>query len=274
VEIINTAFRLRTAACVTSALVLGSTSIFAGDLVLHKVPSAQAAAGAAAGTGKRSQDNSATFGLVTYSLKSNAKARALYVSSGGDLAQANNMLDEQPGTAYSFATDDASPTTVLDLGKPSTLRRLSAVYSPRAGKMDFYVLQGMPNGAVEGTPDDVTLDEATLAKMKVVGSVTDDGTRGQATVEFPATAGRYVMVRWIPAAQQDASFTLAEIAANETGSTARLESDGKTMLDGKTMIDTKDMPAEAPQSPAEGPPPTLPQPPPFTFVPVLVPVSE
>jgi hypothetical protein len=233
------------------------------------------------------QDKSDSFALISYNLTDvHAKARALYVSSGSDFAQANNMLDDQTATTYSFETSDASPTAIIDLGKPSTLRRLSAVYPARAGKMDFFLLQALPNAAAEGTPETVRLDEAAVANLKSVGSASDDGTRGRASIDFPATAGRYVMVRWTPAAQQDAAFSLAEVAAFSgadraalvAANVARRTGDGKTMLDGKTMIDTKDMPAEgpaeeAPQSPAEGPPPTLPQPPPFTFVPVLVPVS-
>ena len=107
------------------------------------------------------------------------------------------------------------------------------------------------------------------------------------------------MVRWQPTAQQDASFSIAEVAAfgNAAGNTliaantktvpgegpveteyqmhGNATGDGKTMVDGKTMLEAKDMPGEGPEEapPGEGPPPTLPQPPPFTFVPVLVPNS-
>lgn len=241
------------------------------------------------------QDKSDSFALISYNLTDiHAKARALYVSSGGDLRQANSMIDDQTGTAYSFGSDDASPTAVIDLGKASTLRRLSAVYSPRAGKMDFYVLKTLPAAAQSDGSNSsaMRVDEATLANLKAVGSVTDDGGQGRASVDFPATAGRYVMVRWTGAGQQDASFALAEVAAfgaagqgqtllaanTETSSGGDIETeryDGKTLMDGKTMIDTKDMPAEGPiaEPPAEGPPPSLPQPPPFTFVPVLAPIS-
>jgi hypothetical protein len=242
-------------------------------------------------------DKSDSFALISYNLTDiHAKARALYVSSGSDVRQANNMIDDQTGTAYDFASEDKTPTAVIDLGKDSTLRRVSALYAPRAGKMDFYVLKSLPGVAQSSAsaPSTVRLEDSAFTNMKAVGSVTDNGSGGRASVDFPATAGRYVMVRWTPAQQQDASFALAEVAAfgagrgnqllaanTETagGAVATESSDGKTMMDGKTMIDTKDTPREgpvqeeAPQSPAEGPPPNLPQPPPFTFVPVLVPSS-
>ena len=259
------------------------------------------------------QSKSDSFALISYNLSDiHAKARALYVSSGSELKQANNMIDDQAGTAYTFAAGDSSPATVIDLGKPSTLRRLSAAYTPRAGNMEFYVMRSLPGSPSSGSglstsangesdpeptpenaPATVNLDDAAFQSMKAVGSVVDDGSRGRASVDFPATSGRYVMVRWTPAAQNE-SFSLAEVAAfggpgqpntllaantalpsddeNRTQMT-----DGKTVMDGKTMLEAKDMPAEGPlaalAAPAEGPPPTLPQPPPFTFVPVLVPSS-
>ena len=239
-------------------------------------------------------DKTGSFGLIAYNHTDiHAKARALYVSSGSDVKQANNMIDDQPATSYSFAAEDGTPTTVIDLGAASNIRRVSAVYSARPGKMNFYVMQSLPK-TTGAAPQTLTVDDATLGSMAPVASFEDDGTQGRASVEIPQTTGRYLMVRWTPAAQAGTSFTLAEVTAlggaqgttllaantaanaaentDESESTAQA-SDGKTMLDGKTMIDAKDMPGEGPQSPAEGPPPSLPQAPPFTFVPVLVPTS-
>ncbi|HJX24616.1 MAG TPA: hypothetical protein VJ252_00545, partial [Chthoniobacterales bacterium] len=123
--------------------------------------------------------------------------------------------------------------------------------------------------------------------LQPVGSVTDNGT-GRAAIDFPATTGRYIMVKWNSTVQQDASFSVAEIAAfgggnqsanlmasNASGTgRSEIESDGKTILDGKDAKDSKDVPAEGPEPPAEGPPPSLPDPPPFTFVPEILPNSE
>ncbi len=273
------------------SLLLGAApGAFAADVVLQKVPSFTVEKASAP-----TDDEVGSFALISYAAAdAPATARALYVSSGNDLKQAKNIIDDKPSTTYDFAPEDGSPTTIIDLGKASSVKRLSAMYAPRAGSMKFYVMESLPAGA-ENMPQSVNLPDATFAAMKSVGSTTDDGTLGTAAVEFPETTGRYVMVRWMPAAQADTSFSLAEVAAfggqnnrllaaNNSGregiSAEQLQSsDGKTMLDGKTMIEAKDMPGEgpaesAPQSPGEGPPPTLPQPPPFTFVPVLVPNSQ
>jgi hypothetical protein len=234
-----------------------------------------------------------SMGLVSYTVTDiHAKARALYVSSGSDLKQAHNVIDDQTRTSYTFANDDAAPTTVIDLGKPGAVRRLSAVYTARPGTMSFYVMSKLPAGqaadATQSGSDTMTINDAAFDAMTPVGTFSDDGTNGNASVEFPETTGRYVMVRWNPAAQQDGTFALMEVAALSGGNNKLLAvnsaemgggrtTDGKTVLDGKTMIESKDMPGEGPYEeppPGEGPPPTLPQPPPFTFVPVLLPTSR
>ncbi len=243
------------------------------------------------------QDKSDSFALISYNYTDiHAKGRALYVSSGSDVKQANNMIDDQASTAYAFAADDAAPTTVIDLGKRCGLRRLSAVYSPRPGQMDFYVLQSLPSSPTSGnipndnnsaasigkdTPAALHFDDAVFANLKAVGSVSDDGTQGRASIDFPQTSGRYVMVRWTPAAQGDGAFSLAEVAAFGQGTqnallAANTEGFGRgdaveesqvRDADDKTMREPKDMKGENPESPAEGPPPPLPQPPSFAFIP-------
>ena len=198
------------------------------------------------------------------------------------------MIDDQAATSFVFSPTDNSPVTIIDLGKVSTVRRLSAVYSPRATSIDFYVLQTLPG--VQGdnsAAGSLKLDEKTLAKLKAVGTAIDDGTQGRASIDFPATSGRYVMLHWSPAAHSDTSFTVAEISAfspsrgnllasNRDFSSARTTVDSKDVADSKDVSDNKDVPEEAPpaEPPAEGPPPPLTPPPPFTFIPQLVPASD
>ena len=254
-------------------------------------------------------DKSESFALISYNLTDvHAKARALYVSSGEDLKQANNMIDDQPATSYSFAANDAAPTAIIDLGKVTTLRRISAIYSPRQGTVDFYVLQSLPAGqatsaiqlnipgqsaeesrkgalSAESAPKTLRINDTALADLKPVGSVVGDGT-GRAAVDFPSTTGRYIMLKWTPATPQDTAFSVAEIAAfggREGQATSSLmvantslpgAGAGEAVSDGKDAKDFgegKEAKEVAP--PAEGPPPTLPDPPPFVFVPLIVPLS-
>src|SRR4051812_11057816 len=211
-----------------------------------------------------------SVGMVSYNLTDlHAKARAVYVSSGEDVKQANNMIDDQPGTVYNFAPPDAAPTAVVDLGKITKLRRISALYSPGHGTLDFYILQTLPGGPQATSARSLQLDEATLSGMQRVGSVSDQGT-GRAAVDFPETTGRYILLKWTPA-EPGATFSVAEIAAfgNEkrenlvaantaNENSAEAESDGKGSFEGKDFKDFKDMPEEGP--PAEGPGSELPPP--------------
>ena len=235
------------------------------------------------------ENQSKSLGLISYNVTDlHAKTRALYVSSGENLKQANNMIDDQASTSFSFAANDVTPTAVIDLGAPTSVRRISAIYSSRQGTINFYVLQTLPGISVassstaENAPPTLRVTDTVQDNLQPVASIIDDGT-GRAAVDFPATTGRYVMVKWGATGAQDAPFSVAEIAAFGSGQSAnlmaayasragngRMSSDGKTMLDGK---DFKDIPAEGPEPPGEPPPPALPPAPPFVFVPEIIPTS-
>ena len=225
-------------------------------------------------------DESSSFGLISYNQSDvHARSRAAYVSSGDDLVAANNMIDDQSTTTYSFAPNDPQPTAIIDLGHVTSLRRITAIYTPRAGTVNFYVLNALPGN---GNAKTMKLDDAALSKMKAVGSVTD-GT-GRAAIDFPETTGRYILVKWTGASESDQPFSIAEIAAfgggasnliaanNTDSSREGVESDGKTLEDAKDLGGGKDLGKEMPEEgpPAEGPPPPLNDPPPFTFVPEIL----
>ena len=166
------------------------------------------------------------------------------------------------------------------------MRRLSVTYSARPGSFDFYVMQSLPIESA-GDASVLKVDSNGFAKFRRVGSAIDDGTHGVASIEIPATSGRYLMVRWIPAVHEDTSFTVAEISAVGTGGAPLLASSGRYMStqptsersvaidakdvpDAKDVYETKDVPAEAPALP----PPALPDLPPFAFIPRISPVSQ
>lgn len=261
----------RSATCI----LLSASTIFASDLVLQKVPAAETNA-----VTKSSLSPQASFALINYNVRT--QARALYVSSGADLKVANNMIDDQAATSFVFSPTDNSPVAVIDLGKIATVRKLSAVYSPRATAIDFYVLPTLPGVESDGA---LKLNEKTFSSLKSVASAIDDGTQGNATVDFPATSGRYLMVRWSPAAHSDTAFTVAEVSAfsptrgNLLASNRNFSNtqttDSKDVADSKDVSDSKDVPEAIGEGPpAEGPPPPLSPPPPFTFIPQIVPASD
>ena len=263
-----------------------ASGVLASEVVLQKAP--LSAAQAPTSRAQSRLGPQATFALVNYNLRdAHAKARALYVSSGYDLTLASRMIDNQVATSFDFSAEDKSPTALIDLGKIRTVRRLSAIYSARPGSIDVYVMQSLPGNDRDDSASTVKLDSNALASLKSVGSVIDDGTQGHASMEFSATRGRYVMLRWIPAAHEDTSFTVAEVTAFGAGGGPLLASSGRFLSNQSTSertvaADAKDVPdskdvyesKDVPEAPAEGPPPRLPQPPPFTFIPQLIPVSQ
>jgi hypothetical protein len=263
----------------SACILLSASTVFASDIVLQKVP--EMASDKAPATSKSNLSPQASFALMNYSVRT--QARALYVSSGGDLTAANNMIDDQAATSFVFSPTDNSPVTIIDLGKVSTVRRLSAVYSPRATSIDFYVLQTLPGDNTAASS--LKLDEKALGKLKAVGTAIDDGTQGRASIDFPATSGRYVMLHWSPAAHSDTAFTVAEVSAfspsrgnllasNRNFSSAQTTVDSKDVADSKDVGESKDLPEVGAGPPAEGPPPPLAPPPPFTFIPQLLPASD
>ncbi|MEP7078367.1 MAG: hypothetical protein ABI795_05000 [Chthoniobacterales bacterium] len=240
----------------------------------------------------RITNESASFGFIGYSAADlHSKARALYVSSGPAIGEANRMIDDQIATTYSFGPDDHAPLAILDLGKVAPLHRLAAACSAQPGKIDFYVLQSLPGTTERALPEQLRISENAFAALTPVGSIAQNANQEYGAVDFPTTSGRYVILRWTPAANGEGAFTIAEIAAFGPNNANTLlaangnvvgrqgsEEDKDAGLEEKGALeakDVKDIPAEGPEEapPSEGPPPNLPIPPPFTFIPQLVPTS-
>src|SRR5438067_11528755 len=73
-----------------------------------------------------------------------AKARTIFVSSGDDLDLAQNMIDGQPGTSYTFAANDAAPAVIIDLGHSVSVNRISTFSTPSSATVTFYLLGALP----------------------------------------------------------------------------------------------------------------------------------
>jgi hypothetical protein len=116
-----------------------------------------------------------------------ARAHVTYVSSG-PLAQASQMIDDDPATAFEFAANDRHPTMILELNESQRLRRVSAVYGTRAGQLDIYLLERLPADA--GSLD--------LDRLKPIVSMTDEDGTGKAAADFDPHGARYIALRWTP----------------------------------------------------------------------------
>src|SRR5689334_21887454 len=114
-------------------------------------------------------NTSSNVGLINCNVADlHTKARTLYVSSGSDLKQANRMIDGQAATTYSFSAEDRSPVAIIDLGKATTISRISAIYAAKEGMIDFYVLQNLPGVSAKSAPKALPLGQAALANLRPV----------------------------------------------------------------------------------------------------------
>jgi len=87
-----------------------------------------------------------------------ALAAVPYVSScdkGNSLKDSTKMIDNNSDTKYDFAAEDPSPTLVADLGSKSQVRRITSVQVTPPGRMDYYVMGGLPGAK---TKDSSTTD--------------------------------------------------------------------------------------------------------------------
>src|SRR5437899_656804 len=126
-----------------------------------------------------------------------AKARTIFVSSGDDLKLANNMIDGQPGTAYAFASNDAAPAAIFDLGHFVSVNRISTFSTPSSAAVTFYLLGALPGNNTGNLESSLRIDPQTLAAFRTVGTGNDDGS-GRVVVDFEETTGRYVVLVWTP----------------------------------------------------------------------------
>lgn len=209
-----------------------------------------------------------------------AKSRALYVSSGADeLTQAQNMIDDQPTTAFSFAADDRAPVVIIDLGRSVEVGKVTVSSPGTVGKADFFVFDTLP-AASETADEPLHFNEEMLSRWKPVATASNDGS-GQYRAEFAAKSGRYLLVRWSEIG--DSALRVTEISALGRPTMLLVANAAAARRDGKDVSkdvkdfskEGKDVPREGPEAapPGEGPGPELPAPPPFVFTPVIVPTS-
>src|SRR5947199_2944502 len=141
------------------------------------------------------------IGKASYNLADlHAKARTIFVSSGDDLDLAQNMIDGQPGTSYTFAANDAAPAVIIDLGRSVPVNRISTFSAPGSAVVRFYVLDTLPANNIGDAISALRIDPQTLGAFKVVRTGSDDGS-GRVAVNFEETTGRYVMLVWTPSTQ-------------------------------------------------------------------------
>jgi hypothetical protein len=132
-----------------------------------------------------------------------ARSRIVYVSSGSrELAR--EMIDDNPATTFKFAATDRHPTVIVELEKARPLRRVSALHTLVAGRLEVYLLNDIRN-----SPPD-------FSGLKPVAVVEDTSASDKVGVDFDAQGAHYVALRWAPNAEAtppSEGFEIAEVGA-------------------------------------------------------------
>src|SRR5438046_1214627 len=105
-----------------------------------------------------------------------AKARTIFVSSGDDLKLAQNMIDGQPGTSYTFAANDAAPAVIIDLGHSVPVNRISTFSAPDSAVVRFYVLDTLPANNIGDAMSALRIEPQMLGAFEVVRSGSEGGS--------------------------------------------------------------------------------------------------
>ncbi|NJK92447.1 MAG: hypothetical protein HC904_11805 [Blastochloris sp.] len=129
-----------------------------------------------------------------------------HVSSKGkekDLAQANNMIDGNINSYYEFDPADPTPIAVVDLGFTESIRRITANYESAPGKIEFYVLNKLPNTNEEVQNDGqgpqlLILPPDFFEKNKPFRVTDADPDKRRSSTTFDLTPMRYIMLRYVP----------------------------------------------------------------------------
>ena len=143
-------------------------------------------------------------------------ATVSHVSSYGpsfDLAKAYNMIDDNTGSYYDFAPEDATPIVVVDLGFTESIRRITANYETGPGVMELYVMNKLPDGneipadKPSGAPQILVLPEDFFDRYEPFRVVDTGPAKRKASTTFDLTPMRFIMLRWVPEGRGGASKT-------------------------------------------------------------------
>ena len=228
-------------------------------------------------------------------------ARVTQVANGGNFASWQSMIDESPESFWLVpGSKGDAPSFVIDMGSDRTLRRVSAMIAPQPGVLEFFLLKGGEEPAIQ------TADASSSEYIKVSSTsgtagetfnlkgrvplctLGFDGLSDREAIDFAPAEGRYLVVRWKGSSENEnlqvhqidgfGTYKFDEYAVvSDLPAIAERqysEGDGKSVSSGKDFKMLLDPIAEGPVDPpaiAQGPAPLLGSNIPFLPAPLLVP---
>jgi hypothetical protein len=114
-------------------------------------------------------------------------------------------IDDNHRTTFRFSSDDPRPTLIVQLIENRPVHRVSAVVGSKSGKIDVYLLNGLPR-----LPSDLDL-------LNPIGSIVDPMVAREASIQFAPQNARYVALRWTWTNQAGEPLNVAEVSAFSKG---------------------------------------------------------
>lgn len=147
---------------------------------------------------------------VDYAAASGNSAVVLSADGGRANLEAARMVDGQAGTVFDFGNNN-HPTIVVDLGAMRSVRRIEFVYRAPAGRLDFYLVDGV-GASPQALPDDGRTRRASMGSVRAMIASADTEHRSPVlSYTTPATngfvklsrlvngsVGRYLVVMFTP----------------------------------------------------------------------------
>ncbi len=133
---------------------------------------------------------------VDYSAASGDSAVVLSANAGRANLEAARMVDGQAGTVFDFGGNN-HPTIVVDLGAMRSVRRIEFVYRAPAGRLDFYLVDGV-GATPQSLPDDGRTRRASMGSVRAMIAAADPEHRSPVlTYVTPATNGYVKLARLV-----------------------------------------------------------------------------
>jgi hypothetical protein len=139
-----------------------------------------------------------------------AQTRVTHANSGDGFLSWQKVVDDNPETSVAIAPSTAEAGATIQLDGARQMSRVAVLTdAPAKGRLDLFVVatDAAAAPAEGGAPTATSVEGLTPTT-----SINLDGSNSRTAIDFPATSGDRVLVRWTPENGTD-SLTVREINA-------------------------------------------------------------
>jgi hypothetical protein len=152
-----------------------------------------------------------------------ANATVIYSNSTSDPVEMQKVIDDNPESSVTIAPTKNESGMIIRYGETHQIQRISVMADPGAkGRLDFFLVANLP-GSLQSSAKPAGNSDAQFMKVANTTPAADpaptsaapsgpvtldnltpnatlvlDGTTGRGSIDFPAVAAGYMIVRWTP----------------------------------------------------------------------------